>query len=112
MSKAIIEIEKPKRCKDCGWYQADPWFGGSCKQAKEDGWNKHIDADDEYNVQNWCPLLPKTDAIPIEWIVKRINYYSDLILTYPNEKELLYSQTELISLLEDWEKENEIDRCR
>ena len=49
------------------------------------------------------------EAIPIERIVKRINYYSDLILKYPNEKELLYSQTELISLLEDWEKENEID---
>ena len=49
---------------------------------------------------------PTVKAIPIERIVKRINYYSDLILTYPNEKELLYSQTELISLLEDWEKEN------
>lgn len=55
---------------------------------------------------------PEVKAIPIEWIVKRINYYSDLILTYPNEKEILYSQTELISLLEEWEKENEIDRCR
>ena len=49
---------------------------------------------------------PTVKAIPIERIVKRINYYSDLILKYPNEKELLYSQTELISLLEDWEKEN------
>ena len=48
---------------------------------------------------------PTVEAIPIEQIVKRINYYSDLILTYPNEKELLYRQTELISLLEDWEKE-------
>lgn len=47
------------------------------------------------------------NVIPIERIVKRINYYSDLILTYPNEKELLYRQTELISLFEEWEKENE-----
>lgn len=53
--------------------------------------------------------IERVKAIPIEWIVKRINYYSDLILKYPNEKELLYSQTELISLLEEWEKENEID---
>ena len=51
---------------------------------------------------------PTVKAIPIERIVKRINYYSDLILKYPNEKELLYSQTELISLLEDWERENEM----
>lgn len=51
--------------------------------------------------------IPYVNAIPVEWIVKRINHYSDLILTYPNEKELLYSQTELISLLEEWEKENE-----
>ena len=56
-----------------------------------------------YDVDN----APTVNAIPIEWIVKRINYYSDLILKHPNEKELLYSQTELISLLEDWERENE-----
>ena len=55
----------------------------------------------------YSDLAETVDAIPIEWIVKRINYYSNLILTYPNEKELLYSQTELISLLEDWEEENE-----
>lgn len=58
-----------------------------------------------YAIEN----APTVKAIPMEWIVKRINHYSDLILTYPNEKELLYSQTELISLLEEWEKENEID---
>ena len=57
----------------------------------------------EYVIDN----SPTVKAILIEWIIKRINYYSDLILTYPNEKELLYRQTELISLLEDWEKENE-----
>ena len=100
MSKAIIEIEKPKRCKDCVWYQADPWFGGSCTQAKEEnGWNKHIDADDEYNVQNWCPLSPKTDAIPIEWIAKqRIDTDEQGAFT-----------TAYLMLIEKWREENEID---
>lgn len=67
-----------------------------------DGEGYHVDGNEVAN----APII---NAIPIERIVKRINYYSDLILKYPNEKELLYSQTELISLLEEWEKENEID---
>ena len=97
MSKAIIEIEKPKRCKDCFWYQADAWFGGSCRLAKkEDGWNKQIGADEEYDVQKWCPLLPKTEAIPIEWL---INY------EIKNGQE-----TRLQEAITQWEKENEIDR--
>ena len=65
-----------------------------------DGEGYYVDGNEVAN----APII---NAIPIEWIVKRINYYSDLILKYPNEKELLYSQTELISLLEEWEKENE-----
>lgn len=66
MSKAILVIDMPKRCKDCFCYQADAWFGGSCTQVKENGWNKRIDADDEYSVQNWCPLRPYQETIPIE----------------------------------------------
>lgn len=58
-------------------------------------------------VNEWVDNQITVEAIPVERIVKRINYYSNLILTHPNEKELLYSQTELISLLEEWEKENE-----
>ena len=102
MSKAIIEIEKPKRCKDCFWYQADAWFGGSCRLAKEeDGWNKHIGADEEYDVQKWCPLLPKTEAIPIEYIQKwNNNYIADTMRN---------GRTIINQMLEDWEKENEIN---
>ena len=59
MPKAVLVIDMPKCCKDCSQYQVDPWFGGSCTQVKEeDGWNKPIDADDEYSVQSWCPLKP------------------------------------------------------
>lgn len=104
MSKAIIEIEKPKCCKECIWYQADPWFGGSCKQAKEEnGWNKHIDADDEYSVQNWCPLLPKTESIPIEWIKKQIEEekYGLLMIDY------IEWHSCLSWLIDEWEKEND-----
>ena len=43
MKKAIIVIDMPKRCKDCFRYQADAWFGGSCRQVKEEnGWNKKL----------------------------------------------------------------------
>ena len=74
MSKAVVVIDMPKRCKDCFRYRADPWFGGRCTQAKEDdGWDKKIEADDEYNVQNWCPLRPYEESIPIEWIEKYTN---------------------------------------
>lgn len=70
MKKAVIVIDMPKCCKDCFRYQADAWFGGSCTQAKEeDGWNKHIDADDEYSVQNWCPLRP----LPEKWEIQPYN---------------------------------------
>ena len=101
MSKAIIEIEKPKRCKDCFWYQADAWFGGSCRLAKEeDGWNKQIGADEEYDVQKWCPLLPKTEAIPKEWI-------RDYMRRLPDGSEAYEC---ILVMLEEWEKENEIDR--
>ncbi len=78
MSKVIIEHEKPKRCKDCVWYQADSWFGGSCVISKEEnGWNKTIGADEEYNVQKWCPLRPKNDVIPIDWLRERASRMLD-----------------------------------
>ena len=107
MSKAIIEIEKPKRCKDCFWYQADAWFGGSCRLAKkEDGWNKQIGADEEYDVQKWCPLLPKTEAIPIEWIKR----YIDSTLDEGNSQMPGFKAAIIKEMVEEWEKENEIDR--
>lgn len=87
MSKAVLVIDMPKRCKDCFRYRADPWYGGRCTQAKE-----KIEADDEYNVQNWCPLRPYEESIPIEWIKKHYGW-----LTMASE------------MIEDWEKENEID---
>lgn len=92
MSKSVMIIDTPRDCCECP-------FGTIV-------FGKDVCLLDEGNGIE-CPLKPYKDFIPIEWIVKRINHYSDLILTYPNEKELLYSQTELISLLEDWEKENE-----
>ena len=103
MSKAVLVIDMPKRCKDCFRYQADAWFGGSCKQVKdESGWNKHIDADDEYSVQNWCPLKPYQEAIPIEWIKKWCNEHNRKSL-----EERLLKRYGVITMLEDWEKENE-----
>lgn len=72
MKKAVIVIDMPKRCKDCFRYRADAWYGGRCTQAKEDdGWDKKIEADDEYNVQKWCPLRPYEESIPVEWIKKK-----------------------------------------
>ena len=104
MSKAIIEIEKPKRCKDCFWYQADAWFGGSCRLAKEeDGWNKPIGADEEYDVQKWCPLLPKTEAIPVEWIL----HYVDTHYNVDNYDDIWRY---IMKMHDEWEKENEVNR--
>lgn len=79
MKKAVIVIDMPKRCKDCFRYQADAWFGGSCRQVKEEnGWNKKIEADEEYNVQNWCPLRP----LPEKW--ERKPYNSDSRVDWQN----------------------------
>lgn len=122
MSKAIIEIEKPKCCKECVWYQADLWFGGSCKLVKdENGWNKTIKADGEYDVQNWCPLLPKTETIPIEQLLSILPKYDDYIhtKTYPHNETMedIYSKGHeegwnaclkaIKEELDYWEKENE-----
>lgn len=103
MSKAMIEIEKPKCCKDCVWYQADPWFGGSCKiTKKESGWNKTIGADEEYNVQKWCPLLPKNDVIPVKWIKEQLEKeeYRGFLVDHIEWHECL------CWLIDKWEKEN------
>lgn len=110
MSKAVLVIDMPKRCKDCFRYRADPWFGGSCTQAKdENGWNKHIDADDEYSVQNWCPLRPYQETIPVEWIKKWKEKAADGSL-YRGPLDL-YDHCEyeaaIDRLLSDWEEENE-----
>lgn len=106
MSKAICEIEKPKCCKECVWYQADAWFGGVCTISKdENGWSKDIGADEEYDVQKWCPLLPKNEAIPKEWIKHWcIKHYP----TYPRIiTEELLKNTETWRMIEDWEKESD-----
>ena len=98
MSKMITEIEKPKCCKDCVWYQADKWFGGSCGVSKEEnGWNKRIEADEEYDVQKWCPLLPKNDVIPVEWLRKYMDSLPDGSMAYEC----------ILVMLERWGKENE-----
>lgn len=94
MKKAVIVIDMPKRCKYCFWYQADAWFGGSCKQVKdENGWNKHIEADDEYNIQNWCPLK-EAKAIPIEWLEKCKDRY-------------ILCCTIIDDIIEEWREQNE-----
>lgn len=89
MSKAVLVIDMPKRCKDCFRYRADPWYGGRCTQAKE-----KIEADDEYNVQNWCPLRPYKNSIPLEFIERKL-------------AEHWYVDYDIRELLDDWEKENE-----
>lgn len=97
MSKAVLVIDMPKRCKDCFRYRADPWYGGRCTQAKE-----KIEADDEYNVQNWCPLRPYKNSIPIEWIEEwvktSIPHYDYDRMTYI---------ADVYEMLDDWEEENE-----
>ena len=104
MSKAVLVIDMPKCCKDCFRYQADPWFGGSCKQVKnENGWNKRIDADDEYNVQSWCPLRPYQEAIPIEWMKKFAN---ERALNDGMDCYWHFWGTDLLQMIELWEKEN------
>lgn len=110
MSKAILVVDMPKRCKDCFRYRADAWFGGCCTKVKdENGWNKQIGADDEYNVQNWCPLRPYKKSIPIEWIKdwRKHKWLSNK----PIEERMVMAMGVRL-MLEDWEKENETDRCR
>lgn len=110
MSKAVLVIDMPKRCKDCFRYRADAWFGGRCTQAKEDdGWDKTIEADEEYNVQNWCPLQmldnqPTEKAIPVEWIekYKRVRGWEATVTT----------QNAIDNMLNAWEKENETNQQR
>lgn len=117
MSKAICEIEKPKCCKECVWYQADAWFGGVCVISKdENGWSKDIRADEEYDVQTWCPLLPKTEAIPVEFLKKlaqkAIGFSAsgnDSVSVKNGMLEVvsgyLFAQT-IETIVEEWRKEN------
>lgn len=115
MSKAIAEIEKPKCCKDCVWYQADPRFGGSCAMSKdENGWNKGIGADEEYNVQKWCPLLPKSDIIPVEWIANKAKELYQYSIGTPENDDDYYKRCaarneseSLKTVLHLWRDENE-----
>ena len=112
MKKAVIVIDMPRCCKDCFRYQADPWFGGSCTQAKEeDGWNKHIGADDEYSVQSWCPLRPHQEAIPIEWIKKqKVDFQNeDYPFNYLRGVQDGYNDC-IDTLIMNWEEENERDQ--
>ena len=103
MSKAVLVIDMPKRCKDCFRYRADPWYGGRCTQAKEEnGRSKKIEADEEYNVQNWCPLRPYEESIPIEWIKK---WLETCIPCYDYDRMTYIA--DVYEMLEDWEKENE-----
>lgn len=105
MSKAILVIDMPKRCKDCFRYRADPWYGGRCTQAKEEnGWNKKIDADEEYNVQNWCPLRPYQESIPIEWILNK--YRGKWEKAEMGRRDFQFIEV-IDELLADWKKENQ-----
>lgn len=109
MSKAVLVIDMPKRCKDCFRYRADAWFGGSCTQVKEEnGWNKQIGADDEYSVQNWCPLRPYKNSISIEWIKNYARHKASKGF-YEIDCYWHFWEDDVLKMVADWEKENEID---
>ena len=46
-------------------------------------------------------MLPTVEAIPVEWIKKRIKNWAEYGTQYLT----------IVEMLEDWKKENEIDRC-
>lgn len=54
---------------------------------------------------------PTVEAIPIEWIKKQIEEWKNWGPEGLSDDEWEYG-TCLETLLENWEKENEIDRCR
>lgn len=65
---------------------------------------------DGHTVSVWkCDIdnAPTVEAIPIEWIKKWCNEHNRKSL-----EERLLKRYGVITMLEDWEKENEIDRCR
>lgn len=45
---------------------------------------------------------PTVEAIPVEWIKKRMEHWAE----YGNQ------YITIMEMLEDWEKENETNRCR
>lgn len=63
----------------------------------------------------WCEIVnikfaPEVDAIPVEWIKKWcLEHYP----TYPRiVTEELLKKTETWRMIEDWEKENELDKVQ
>ena len=89
MSKSVMIIDTPRDCCECP-------FGTMA-------FGKSICFLDEGNGID-CPLKPYKDFISIEWFQKYIDR---------NNPEWNYDFCYVVlKILEDWKKENEIDRCR
>ena len=109
--KMIAIIDKPKKCNNCQLF-ADvddaQWCVG---KLDERGYWKCFPEIDilldhdwvKRETPEWCPLKPYEEFIPIEWIKKWCNKEHNR----KSLEERLLKRYGVITMLEDWEKENE-----
>lgn len=97
MKKAMVIIEMPENCEDCP-YNYDYI---ECTASEE---YLKLNYEDFDRRNDKCPLRP-ADAIPVEWIKKwGFKHYNYPAISYHQLK-----NKDVWQMLEDWEKENEID---
>lgn len=95
MDKSSLIIDTPEHCYLCTCYTEDEGdgycLGITAKRVPTEG------------KPSWCPLKPykKVNAIPVEWIKKWCN------IEHKSCEERLMLRYGVITMLEDWEKENE-----
>ena len=94
MSKSILIIDTPTSCVNCPCIDGEY---GECQLT-----NKSVPL---YVTLDCCPLKPYKDAIPIEWIKKKIKEKKERFVGYCDELTPVFVMYEQV--LSDWEKENE-----
>lgn len=98
MSEAVIVLDMPKSCWECRFHVVSDLYSleeesvceAKCRVLKESTMK---------NKPKWCPLKPMPEAIPIDWLIKTQEEYSQ---RYGE----VYKAV-VINLIEDWRKENE-----
>ena len=90
MNKSVLVIDRPNRCGECKLYMNN---GNSywCIITGKDTTGFTIPAS--------CPLKPMPEAIPIDWLIKTQEEYSQ---RYGG----VYKAV-VINLIEDWRQEND-----
>lgn len=100
MSKSVLIIDTPTNCFECPCFMEMGW---RCQCLLD------VDEDVHDGRPPWCPLIEGKKIIPVEWIE------AYLTINYPFETPYgtkAYFHDFMKRMIKEWEKENEIDRCR